>query len=62
MSKLKVGDRVLFTSNDPNIPLNSKGLVILVEKNYIHVDFDMIGAWEVLEEELEAEEGSNGTT
>lgn len=55
MSKLKVGDRVMFTSNDTNIPLNSVGRVTLVEKNYILVDFDMIGAWEVLEEELEAD-------
>lgn len=53
MSKFSIGDRVVFTSDDDNIPLNSVGQVILVEKNYIHVDFDMIGAWEVLEEELE---------
>lgn len=57
MSKFKVDDVVVFTSNDPHIPLNSVGRVTLVEKNYIHVDFDTIGAWEVLEEELEAEEG-----
>ncbi len=53
MSKFSIGDRVVFTSDDTNIPLNSVGRVTLVEKNYIHVDFDSIGAWEVLEEELE---------
>ncbi len=53
MSKFSIGDRVVFTSDDDNIPLNSVGQVILVEKNYIRVDFDSIGAWEVLEEELE---------